>query len=57
MACAIYSAAADEFGGDTTQTEADQVFEQCLVDARRILCDLDYSRLLGGVDADCWLPH
>jgi hypothetical protein len=57
MACAIYSAAADEFGDDTTQIEADQVFEQFLVDARRMLCDPDYSRLFGGDGTDCELGH
>lgn len=48
MADVSYSAAADEFHHSTTQAEADQVYEQCLVDARRILCDPDYARLFGG---------
>ena len=57
MACASDSAAADEFGDGTTQTEADQMFEQCLVDARRMLCDPDYSRLFGGDGAYSELAH
>ena len=52
MATASYSAATDEFDDDTQQVKADQVFEQCLVDTRRMLCDPDYARLFGGDAAD-----
>lgn len=48
MADASYSAVADEFDDNTTQGEADQRFEECLVDARRMMCDPDYMRLFGG---------
>ncbi len=57
MASLSYSAATDEFDDDTTQAEADKVFEQCIVDARRMLCDPDYMGLFGGDAADCNLAH
>jgi hypothetical protein len=46
MAGVVYGAIADEkFTGATTQAEADAVFFQCLVDARRMLSDPDYGNL------------
>jgi hypothetical protein len=45
MADASYSAVAEQFGDDITQEEADLVWEQCLIDARRMLCDRDYARI------------
>jgi len=46
VAPAIYSAVGDEeLNENTTKLEADQVFLQCLVAARRMMCDLEYLRL------------
>jgi hypothetical protein len=45
MAAAIYSARADDFSDDITQEQADRVWEQCLIDSRRMLCDEDYARI------------
>ncbi len=45
MADASYSAAAEEFADHITREQADKVWEQCLVDARRMLCDEDYARI------------
>ena len=43
MADAIYSAVADGFVDDITKDEADRVWEQCLIDARRMICDPEYE--------------
>jgi hypothetical protein len=46
MADVIYSPRADDFfSDDITQEQADRVWEQCLIDARRMLCDEDYARI------------
>jgi hypothetical protein len=43
MADAIYSACAEHFTDDITQEQADRVYEQCLIDSRRMLRDEDYA--------------
>ena len=43
MAEAIYGARADDFSDDIT--EAEYVFQQALVDSRRMMCDPEYDRL------------
>src|SRR5437764_1058263 len=45
MADASYSACVDRFAADITQAEADRVYEQCLADARRMLCEPEYNDL------------
>jgi hypothetical protein len=45
MADAIYSARADYFRDDITKQQADRVWEQCLIDSRRMLCDGDYMSI------------
>jgi len=45
MAEAIYDARADDFSDDITEAEAEYVFQQALVDSRRMLCDPDYYDL------------
>lgn len=49
MAAAIYSArAAEYFSDDITQEQVDRIFEQALIDSRRMLCDQDYARIFEG---------
>ena len=43
MADASYSACTDGFADDITKEEADQVWEQCLIDARRMICEPEYE--------------
>jgi hypothetical protein len=45
MASAIYGAYADQFRDDITQEQADRVWEQCLIDARHMVCDENYARI------------
>ena len=45
MADASYDARADDFSDDITEAEAEYVFQQALVDSRRMMCDPDYERL------------
>ena len=45
MADAIYCACVDDFRDDITKEQADRVWEQCLIDARRMVCDKDYARI------------
>jgi DNA-binding GntR family transcriptional regulator len=46
MADAIYSACAERFADDITQEEADRVYEQCLADSRRMICDQEYDAMI-----------
>jgi hypothetical protein len=46
MADAIYSAYAERFADDITQQEADRVYEQCLADSRRMICDQEYEAMI-----------
>jgi hypothetical protein len=50
MAGAIYSARAEDFSDDITPAQADSIYEQCLIDSRRMICDPDYERIFGGDD-------
>jgi hypothetical protein len=44
MADEIYSAAAEYYFSDkTTKEQADRVWEQALIDSRRMLCDGEYA--------------
>jgi hypothetical protein len=43
MADVIYSAYADGFCDDITKEEADRVWEQCLIDSRRMICEPEYE--------------
>ena len=46
MADAIYCCGyAPDFSDDITKEQADRVWEQCLRDARRMLCDENYARI------------
>jgi hypothetical protein len=45
MADIIYSARAEDFSDNITQEQADRVWEQGLIDSRRMLCDEDYMRI------------
>jgi hypothetical protein len=46
MADEIYSAAAEYYFSDKiTKEQADRIWEQYLIDARRMLCDEDYMRI------------
>jgi hypothetical protein len=45
MADWSYGACTDYFTEDTTKEQADRVWDQCLIDARRMLCDEDYARI------------
>ena len=49
MAEASFGAVADQHADDPT-FDGDLVYEQCLVDMRRMLRDPDYARLFGGCD-------
>jgi hypothetical protein len=46
LASITYNAYAEHFSPDITEEECDQVFEQALVDMRRVLCDPDYECML-----------
>jgi hypothetical protein len=46
MADAIYGACADNFTDDITKEEADRVWEQCLIDARRMIHEPEYEDIL-----------
>ena len=48
MADVIYSVYAERFANDITQEEADRVYDQCLVDSRRMVCDEEYLTIF------CW---
>ena len=45
MADVIYIDAADYFSDDITQEQADRVYQQALIDSRRMICDEDYARI------------
>jgi hypothetical protein len=45
MADAIYSACADRFCADITEQEVDRVWEQCLIDSRRMICEPEYEAI------------
>ena len=46
MADAIYEAyGADHFTDDTPQEVADRIYEQSLIDSRRMIVDKDYERI------------
>jgi hypothetical protein len=45
MADVIYSARAEDFSDYITQAQADRIYEQCLIDSRRMICDPDYERI------------
>jgi hypothetical protein len=45
MADAIYSAKLEEIDGDLTTEQDDALYEQCLVDSRRMLLDPEYLAL------------
>jgi hypothetical protein len=51
MAEAIYDSRADDFSDDITEAECDHVFEQCLIDCRRMMCDPDYVRMFELMDS------
>ena len=47
MADSIYSCGYEPcFRDDITEEQADRVWEQCLIDARRMVCDEDYMRMV-----------
>ena len=48
MADAIYSACADRFCADITEQEVDRVWEQCLIDSRRMICEPEYETIFAG---------
>jgi hypothetical protein len=48
MADTIYSAEVEKFSDNITEEQADRVWEQCLIDARHMLCDKDYERIFTG---------
>ena len=43
MADMICGAYADRFCDDITKEEADRVWEQCLTDSRRMICEPEYE--------------
>jgi hypothetical protein len=43
MADAIYSARGEDFSDHITEAQADRIYEQCLIDSRRMLCDGEYA--------------
>jgi hypothetical protein len=45
MADSVFAAATSEFADGITAEQADRVWEQALVDCRRMLCDEDYLRI------------
>ena len=48
MADAIYCARKDRFCADITEQEVDWVWEQCLIDSRRMLCEPEYMTIFAG---------
>jgi hypothetical protein len=48
MADASYCACVDNFTDDITKEEADGVWEQCLIDARRMICEPEYEDIFRG---------
>ena len=46
MATAVYLSCVDKFADDFTKGEADAVLQQCLADARRMVCEPEYNDLL-----------
>jgi hypothetical protein len=44
MADAIFAALEEEEGDDLTEEGADQLYEQCLAEAYRMLADADYAQ-------------
>ena len=46
MAEAVYCAYVDHFSPDITEDEAEYVWQQCLIDMRRMLCDPDYESMI-----------
>jgi hypothetical protein len=47
MADWIYCACVDGFCDDITKEEADHVWEQCLTDSRRMICEPEYEDIFG----------
>ena len=45
VADAIYCACKDRFCDDLTKQEADRVWEQCLIDSRRMVCEPEYEAI------------
>ena len=45
MAQAIYCACKDRFCTDITDQEVDWVWEQCLIDSRRMVCEPEYMTI------------
>jgi hypothetical protein len=45
MADASYCACVDGFATDISKAEADAVWEQCLIDARRMICEPEYAEI------------
>jgi len=48
MAQAIYCACKDRFCTDITDQEVDWVWEQCLIDSRRMVCEPEYMTIFAG---------
>jgi hypothetical protein len=48
MATINYNACAECFTDATTKEKADRVYEQCLIDAHRMVVDEEYMRLILG---------
>jgi len=48
MADAIYCARKDHFCADITEEEVDYVWEQCLIDSRRMICEPEYETIFAG---------
>jgi hypothetical protein len=46
MADSIYSAMLDEIDGELTTEQDDALYEQCLVNSRRMLLDPEYATLI-----------
>jgi len=49
MADVNYHVCAEYFTDATTKEQADRVYEQCLIDARRMVVDEEYMRLIIGM--------
>jgi hypothetical protein len=48
MADAICGAKLEQIDGELTTEQDEALYNQCLVDSRRMLCDPDYAALFGG---------
>jgi hypothetical protein len=48
MADISYGAWVEDLGDNITKEQADRIWEQCLIDARHMLCDEDYMRIFTG---------